>query len=71
MLSQIFYLKTGRVALVQKLVSRTFHSELIGSCISTYTTMSRDPDESHRDMIGYTVWNILQDTAQFIFYNCT
>jgi hypothetical protein len=49
-----------------KQVSRTFHSKLIGSCISNYTTMPRDPDETHRDMIGFTVWNIFQGTAHFI-----
>jgi len=64
MLSKVFYFKTPRVTLVLCTVSSL-------AAAFQLTPMYQGPDETLRDMIGYTVWNILQDTAHFICYNCT
>ena len=70
MLSQIFYLKAPGVTLVQQTGEQDRplwdHWQL-----HSHTTTPRDRGETLRDMIGYTVWNILQDTVHFISYNCT
>jgi hypothetical protein len=65
MLSKIFYLKAPGVTLVQQ-TDEQDRPLLDHWQLHSDTTTPRDPDETLRDMFGYTLWNILQDSVHFI-----